>query len=62
LIIYGSSALTSVNLSGGTSLHGFIDAPAADVRVTGSQQTFGAIIGKTVDLSGATSVHYPEGL
>jgi hypothetical protein len=62
LIIYGSSTLTSVNLSGGTSLHGLIHAPAAAVKISGSQQTFGAIIGNTVDLSGATSVHYPESL
>jgi subtilase family serine protease len=62
LIIYGSSALTTVNLSGGTSLHGLIHTPAAAVKISGSQQTFGAIIGNTVDLSGATSVHFPEGL
>jgi hypothetical protein len=62
LNIYGSAALTTVNLSGGTTLHGFIHAPAADVKITGSQQTFGAIVGNTIDLSGATSVHYPEGL
>jgi hypothetical protein len=39
-----------------------IHAPAATIKITGSQQTFGAIIGNTVDLSGATSVHFPENL
>ncbi len=62
LIIYGSAALTTVNLSGGTSLIGMIHAPAATIKITGSQQTFGAIIGNIVDLSGATSVHFPENL
>ena len=60
LIIYGSSALTKVNLSGGTSLHGLIYAPDAAVKISGSQETFGAIVGNTVNLSGAVSVHYPE--
>jgi hypothetical protein len=62
LVIYGGAALTTVNLSGGTTLHGYVYAPAAAVKVSGSQQTFGAIIGNTVDLSGATSIHFPEGL
>jgi len=60
LIIYGSSALTKVNLSGGTSLHGLIYAPDAAVKISGSQETFGAIVGNTVNLTGAVSVHYPE--
>jgi hypothetical protein len=62
LIIYGSAALTTVNLSGGTTLYGMIHAPAATIKITGSQQTYGAIIGNIVDLSGATSVHFPENL
>ncbi|NVO00234.1 MAG: chitobiase/beta-hexosaminidase C-terminal domain-containing protein, partial [Geobacteraceae bacterium] len=61
LVIYGSASLTTVNLSGGTTLHGYLYAPAADIKISGGQQTFGAIIGNTVDLSGGTSVHYPEG-
>lgn len=64
LIVYGSAALTTVNLSGGTStsMIGLIHAPAATVKVSGSQQTFGAIVGNSIDLSGATSVHFPESL
>jgi hypothetical protein len=59
-VIYGSSGLQTVNLSGGTSLHGIIFAPAAAIKITGGQETYGSIIGNTVDLSGGTSVHYPE--
>ena len=62
LVIYGSSGLQTVNLSGGTSLHGFIFAPAAAIKITGGQETYGAIVGNTVDLIGGTSVHYPEDL
>jgi len=61
-VIYGSSGVTTVNLSGGTNLHGLIFSPAADIKVSGGHQTYGAIIGKTVNLSGGVSVHYPEGL
>ena len=51
-----------MDLSGGTSLHRLIFAPAAAIKISGGQETYGSIIGNTVDLSGGTSVHYPEGL
>jgi choice-of-anchor A domain-containing protein len=62
LIIYGSSTLTTINLSGGTTLHALVYAPAATIRISGGQQTFGSVNGSVVDLSGGTSVHYPEGV
>jgi len=61
-VIYGSSGVNTVNLSGGTNLHGLIFAPVADIKVSGGHQTYGSIMGKTVNLSGGVSVHYPEGL
>lgn len=62
LIIYGTSGLQSVNLSGGTSLYAMVFAPTADIIITGGQNTYGSIIGNTVDVSGGSSVHFDESI
>ena len=62
LILYGTAEVQSINLSGGTSMYGLVFSPSAAIRVSGGQNTFGALIGNTIDLSGGASVHYDESL
>ncbi|NVN90380.1 MAG: hypothetical protein HXX11_07215 [Desulfuromonadales bacterium] len=62
LILFGTAGLQSINLSGGTSLYGLVYAPTAAITVSGGQNTYGSLIGNTVDLSGGVSVHYDETL
>jgi hypothetical protein len=61
-ILYGTVGLQTINLTGGTSLYGLVYAPTATITVSGGQNTYGSLIGKTVDLSGGVSVHYDESL
>lgn len=52
-----------ITFSGQTDLYGAIYAPGADVSITGlSYDIYGAIIGKTLDISGNGTVHYDEAL
>ncbi len=60
LLIYGTAKLQSVKLSGGASQHLLVYAPSADISLSGGQNTFGSIIGKSVALSGCAAVHYDE--
>jgi hypothetical protein len=62
LVIYGTSALQSVNLSGGSNQHVLLYAPSAAITLSGGQKTFGSVIGNSVTLSGGSSVHFYEGL
>lgn len=58
LTIYGGAGLKTVNLSGGANLHAQVFAPAAAIIICGGQNTFGSLIGNTIDLSNGASVHY----
>jgi flagellar hook assembly protein FlgD len=60
--IYGTQGLKTINLTGGTSVHALIYAPTAAITISGGQNTFGSVIGNTVDISGGSSVHYDESL
>jgi hypothetical protein len=60
LTIYGTAHLQSVNLSGQSSQHLLLYAPTAAITLSGGQNTFGSIIGSTVNISGGSSVHYDE--
>ncbi|MDO9309629.1 MAG: CARDB domain-containing protein, partial [Deltaproteobacteria bacterium] len=62
LVIYGTAGLQTVDISGNTDLHALVYAPTAVIRLSGGQNTFGSIIGSSVDISGGSSVHYDEGL
>jgi len=60
LTIYGTARLQSVNLSGRTNQHLLLYAPTAAITLSGGQNTFGSVIGRTVNISGGSSVHYDE--
>jgi hypothetical protein len=66
LIIYGTSACTSVSISGNGALTGAVYAPSADIVLNGggsSGEVFGALAGKTVSFNGnGTVLHYDLGL
>jgi large repetitive protein len=60
LTIYGGSGLQTVNLSGAATLHAQVFAPAGAIVVSGGQSTFGSLIGRTINLSNGSSVHFDE--
>ncbi len=62
LIIYGTAGLQTANLSGGSSQYALVYAPTAAITLSGGQNTFGSVIGSTVNLSGGSSVHFDESL
>ena len=51
-----------VTVSGGGTFIGAINAPGADFTISGSGNLSGAIIGKTMNISGGASVHFDEAL
>jgi hypothetical protein len=61
LVIYGTSGLTTANLSGGGTQYFLIYAPNAAITLSGGQSTYGSVIGNTVTLSGGSSVHFEKG-
>jgi Tol biopolymer transport system component len=60
LTIYGTAGLQTANLSGGSNQYALVFAPNAAITLSGGGNTFGSIIGKSVILSGGSSVHYYE--
>lgn len=60
LVIFGASALQTVNLSGGTSIYALVYAPNANISISGGQNTYGSLIGNTVNISNGSSVHFDE--
>jgi hypothetical protein len=59
-IIYGGTAL--IKLSGGTGAAAVMYAPNSAVSISGGGEFFGAIVGKTVDNSGGSTLHYDRAL
>ncbi len=62
LTIYGTVGLTTANLSGRGTQHFLVYAPKAAITLSGGQNTFGSVIGNTVNLSGGSSVHFDQSL
>ena len=52
----------TVTISGSGSFIGVINAPAYDFNISGQSNLTGAIIGKTMNISGGASVHFDEAL
>jgi hypothetical protein len=52
----------AVKLSGGSASYAVVDAPNAAITFSGGSNWFGAVIGKTVNDSGGTAVHYDRSL
>ena len=59
-ISYGGTA--AVNLSGGAASYALVDAPNATITFSGGSNWYGAVIGKTVNDSGGTAIHYDRSL
>jgi hypothetical protein len=58
----GVGTSNKVNESGTSSFIGTINAPGYDVTVSGSGSFVGALIGKTINISGSASFHYDTAL
>jgi hypothetical protein len=56
------SSGTSVKFAGGTDFYGSILAPKAQVSLLGNMVYYGALVGKTLKLSGDTQIHVDESL
>ena len=59
---YGLPSSTSLYYSGLGDFVGTINAPTADVKISGGASVFGAVICKTFTSSGGSSVHYDQAL
>jgi len=62
LSMVGLNGCTSISYSGGASFVGTVNAPKANVTITGGSALYGAIIANTAKVSGGLSVHYDEAL
>lgn len=58
----GLSSDTSITYSGSAALVGTINAPQADVTISGSAGAYGAAIAKTVTITGGAGFHYDQAL
>ena len=61
-LIYGTSTCTHVELTGDSAFYGAIYAPEAKVHVKGSNESYGAFIGKSIEAKGDVGFHYDEAL
>lgn len=61
-IIYGGTKTDSVNIAGGAEINAAIFAPAAEVKITGTTDFYGGIVGKTMDIGGTAGIHFDENL
>lgn len=62
LIVYCLDDVVSVTIGGNAAFYGGLYAPNADISLN-SGEVYGALVGKTVSLNGATaSLHYDEAL
>ena len=60
MINYGGQA--KIVLSGGSGAYEVINAPDSGITISGGGELFGAVIGKTVNNSGGSAVHYDRAL
>ena len=58
MINYGGTG--NVSLSGNTATYLTLNAPNADVNITGGSDIYGAIIGRTIKNMGGTKFHYDK--
>jgi hypothetical protein len=57
-IIFMTGGSATVNAS--VDWYGIVYAPDTDIRLTGSADFFGAIVGATIDGSGSVAIHFDE--
>jgi hypothetical protein len=60
--VVGAAAVSNVELSGTSSVYAAIYAPAARVVLSGSAQLFGAVVARSLELSGTAALHYDYAL
>jgi len=60
--VIGLPTCTQVKYSGGSAFNGTVNAPQADITITGGGAAVGALIGKTVTVNGGGSLHYDVSL
>jgi hypothetical protein len=53
-----STSTSTVKLAGGAEFYGTVYAPKAPVVVIGNADSYGAVVGSTVDLGGTADFHY----
>ena len=64
-LIYGtntSSGGQSIHIAGNGALRAAVYAPNAEVRINGNADVMGAVVGRTIDLTGNAAFHYDEAL
>jgi hypothetical protein len=59
---YGLPSNTSLSISGGGQLAGFIYAPNADLKISGGGDVYGATMTRTLTLGGNAQFHFDEAL
>jgi hypothetical protein len=52
----------TVRIAGTNDFSGVVYAPNASVQLAGTSQTYGAVVGKTIDMGGTPRFHYDEAL
>jgi len=62
LQIYGLGTGTTFNFVGTSDFYGTVYAQGSSINLGGTNTYFGAVIGKTVNLSGTGQLHYDEAL
>jgi hypothetical protein len=60
--LYGLPTCTAISYSGGSKFIGTIYAPQANITMTGNNDSSGAMVGASVNISGGMSLHYDESL
>jgi len=60
--LIGLSSNTGVSFSGNADFVGTINAPQAAISLSGNAVVYGAVIGKTVSISGNPALHYDQAL
>jgi len=60
--VYGLAGCNSLNYSGDAQFIGTVYAPNSDIKMSGSSDGFGAMVGKSITFSGEMSFHYDESL
>ncbi len=58
----GEATLEEGTLTGSTTFYGAVYGPQADIRISGNAEIFGAVIARSVNLSGSAEVHYDAAL
>lgn len=61
-LIFNYAGTQPINLTGGTSTAGVVDAPNSAVTLAGGADFYGSVISSTLTDSGGTSIHYDQQL